>query len=274
MKICLSILIAGLITCLSCHTAKKGQNINAAISVKDTTQRVVINSNKNVPDSLFIVKNIIKNLYSNQINFNSFSAKVRVDYEDKNAGGQGTANIRMVKDSVIWISLTGPLNIEIFRLLINKDSVKLINKLQKTSSYRSINYLHELTQIPLDLTSLQNIIIGNPVFIDSTITSYKTTENELLILMTGKIFKNLITLTKNDFKMLHSKLDDVNTAQKRTCDLTYGSYETVNNINFSTTRKITVAEKEKLNVELVFKQYQFNQPLMFPFTIPKNYTRE
>ncbi len=258
----------------SCHSSKKAQSINEAIQKKDTTQAIVIDTTKAVSDSLSIVKNIIKNLNSNQINFETFSAKVKVDFEGKDASGQGTANIRMLKDSVIWVSLTGPLGIEGFRLLVNRDSVKLLNKLEKKVSYRSISYLQELTEVPLDFFGLQDMIIGNPVFIDTAIASYKGTENELLILMAGKIFKNLITLTKNDFKIVHSKLDDVNAARNRTCDITYGGYENANNITFSTARKITVAEKSKLNVELVFKQYQFNQPVTFPFSIPKNYTRE
>jgi outer membrane lipoprotein-sorting protein len=42
-------------------------------------------------------------------------------------------------------------------------------------------------------------------------------------------------------------------------------------VNFSKIRKITFAEKKKLDVRLEFKQYNFNEDLTFPFSIPKNY---
>jgi len=37
----------------------------------------------------------------------------------------------MQKDSIIWVSLTGLLGIEGYRMIVNKDSVKLMNKLKK-----------------------------------------------------------------------------------------------------------------------------------------------
>ena len=71
--------------------------------------------------------------------------------------------------------------------------------------------------------------------------------------------------------MLHSKLDDIDPSKNRTADITFSNYDKVNDFYFSTVRKISVAEKSKLDVDLEFKQYSFDQPLTFPFNIPKNY---
>ncbi len=147
----------------------------------------------------------------------------------------------------------------------------VMNKLNRVVQYRSIGYLQELTEVPLDFFSLQDLIIGNAVYIDSNIASYKLTDNELSILMIGKIFKNLLTLDNKEFKVLHSKLDDIDPIRNRTADITFSDYDKVNNFYFSTARKISVAEKSKLDIELTFKQYTFNQPQTFPFSIPRNY---
>ena len=90
----------------------------------------------------------------------------------------------------------------------------------------------------------------------------------------GDIFKNYITLNRDDYSILHSKLDDVDFLRARTCELTYAGYDARDNRRFSTYREITMAEKSKLEIELNFKQYGFNEPLSFPFTIPKNYQRK
>jgi hypothetical protein len=42
------------------------------------------------------------------------------------------ATMRMYKDSAIWLSANAVLGIEAMRVLITKDSVKLLNKLDKT----------------------------------------------------------------------------------------------------------------------------------------------
>jgi len=258
----------------ACRPAKKVQRIEDALSKKDTGQTVVVKPLEEAVDSFSIVKSIIGNLNKQRIGFSTFSAKMKVDYEGKEDGSQSaTAYVRVEKDSIIWISLTGALGIEGFRVLINKDSVKVMNKLQKTVQYRSIAYLQELTEVPFDFYALQDVIIGNPVFIDSNIVSYKASEKELLVLMAGNIFKHLITLENNDFKVIHSKLDDVDAMRNRTCDITYDGYENAGDFFFSTKRKITIAEKSKLDIDVEFKSYSFNKPQDYPFSIPKNYKR-
>ena len=254
----------------SCRTAKKVQHVDAAFSKKDTVQTVVITKATPV-DSIAIGKNIIQKVNARTIDFNTFSARVKVAYEDKEDNGQGTANFRMKKDSIIWISLTGPLNMEGFRALITKDSLVLMNIQQKTVQYRSITYLQDLVQIPFDFKTLQNLIIGNPVFLDNNVVSYKVKETETLLLMVGQLFKNLLTLDNNNFTVVHSKLDDLDAARNRTCDITYGDYQSVNGSLFSTKRKITVAENNRLNIDMDFKKFEFNPALTYPFNIPKNY---
>ena len=269
-KIAFTIVV--IVAIAGCRPAKKVEHIQAAISKKDTSSRVIVTPEK-VVDSLSIVKNIIADVTKNRIDFTTFTAKVKIEYEGKENSDQATAYIRIQKDSLIWISLTGALGIEGIRVLITKDSVRLMNKLQKTVQYRSLAYLQELTEVPFDFYAVQDIIVGNPVFLDSNIVSYQSNGKDLLVLMVGNLFKHLITLENNDFKVLHSKLDDIDATRNRTCDITYDGYENAGNFNFSTKRKITVAEKAKLDINLDFKSYNFNKPQDYPFNIPKNYKR-
>src|SRR5206468_1806563 len=132
----------------------------------------------------------------------------------------------------------------------------------------------DVTALPLDLTTLQNLIIGNPVFVDSTIVSYSLSNNTISMLSVGQWFKNLLTLDAQDKTLLHSKLDDVDFAHSRTADLTYSDYDDKKGVPFSTRRRIAVTEKNHLDIRMDFKQYEFNQEVSFPFTIPKNYDRD
>jgi len=259
-----------LVTFYACHTVKRVQKIQNAIAHIDTTRAIVIKPTE-VVDSLSIVKKIIGNLAQNRIDYNTFYAKVKVDYEGAETDNHVVAFISIKKDSAIWISIHGALNIEGIRLLITKDSLKLMNVLEKTVSYRSVSYLQELSQVPLTYSDLQDIIIGNPIFVDSNIVSYKSTASGLQVMMISRLFKNLITLDSKNLRIAHSKLDDVDPMRSRTCDITYSDYEAQGNINFSTTREIIVAEKSKLDIGLNFKQYNFNQPVTFPFRVPKSY---
>jgi hypothetical protein len=141
--------------------------------------------------------------------------------------------------------------------------------LDKIYTGRSVAYVQEVTGLPLDLRSLQDLLIGNPVFLDSNIVSYTKSANYVSFLSIGGWFKNLITL--NEGILHHSKLDDVDINRNRTCDLSYDNYENKKGVNFSSKRRITVSEKSKLDIKLDFKSYNFNETLSFPFSVPKNY---
>jgi hypothetical protein len=179
----------------------------------------------------------------------------------------------MYKDSVIWISITGALGFEGLRAYITADSVKLIDKQNKSYITRSVSYLQEVTALPLNLASLQDLLIGNPVFLDSNIVSYNKSATEISMQSNGDFFKNLITISETDKYIQSSKLDDMDEMKNRTCYLTYKDYENRKGVNFSISRGISVAEKKKLDIKLNFKQYEFNEMLSFPFSVPKNYKR-
>lgn len=262
MRLLLIVIVASALF-TSCRSTRK---IQTAITKKDS----IGITKPPVEDSSEFIRETYNGLKAQAIAFNTFSAKINVDY----TGGDGkkedvNVNLRMYKDSLIWVSVTGLFGIEGLRAYITQDSVKLINKLDKIYTGRSVAYLQEVTALPLDLNSLQDLIVGNPVFLDSNIVSYTKSGNIVSLLSIGEWFKNLITIS--DGVIQHSKLDDININRNRTCDLSYDDYENKKGVNFSAKRRITVSEKSKLDIKLDFKSYNFNETLSFPFSIPKNY---
>jgi hypothetical protein len=267
IKLILIIAVIGLLA--SCRSTKR---IQTAISKKDTSQIAVTGRPDSKADSMLFIKQVFNTIQTNKINFNTFSAKVKVDFEG-NDGKKSDFNafIRLKKDSVLWISINAALGIEAFRVMITPDSVKVLNKLDKVVQLRSVGYLQEVAKIPLSFTELQDLIVGNAPYLDSNIVSYKNEGTSISLVSIGELFKHFLTVSKNDFRIQHSKLDDVDNIRARTCDITYGDYQARNGVVFSTFRKITVSEKSKLDIEMQFKQFDFNEQLNFPFNIPKNY---
>jgi len=272
MKVFLYILITTLtVVSSSCKTTKK---ISTAIAKKDTAQAVkVVNAHE---DSIKFIKYAFSKLQQNKIDFKTFSGKIKVDYWDKDGKGPDlTVFLRMKKDSIIWLSINASLlSIEVFRVMITPDSVKVLNKKDKEVQFRSVSYIQEVAHLPFDFKTLQDIFIGNPVYLDSNIVSYKKDVQATTLLSIGALFKNLVTLQNDDYHLMHSKLDDVDAMRNRTCDLVYGDYQNNGGVKFAASRNVTVSEKAKLEVHLDFKQYSFNENLEYPFNIPKNYKKK
>lgn len=257
----------------SCRSTKKIQTA-IAVTQKDTVAVAaapIVNPKK---DSVDFIRETYSKVQGNRINFTTFSAKMDVGYEDMNGKKYNVnAHLRMYKDSVIWVSITAILGIEGLRAYITADSVKLLDKQNKVYIARSVSYLQEVTALPLDLQSLQDLLIGNPVFLSANIISYTKSSGTISLLSSGSFFKNLFTIGETDKLAISSKLDDQDELRNRTCYLTYDDYENKKKENFSTKRTISVSEKGKLDIKLDFKQYDFNETLSFPFNIPKNYKR-
>ncbi|MBX2931645.1 MAG: DUF4292 domain-containing protein [Chitinophagaceae bacterium] len=276
MKKNISYLLFLLFILQACSTTKKVQPIQTAISKKDTTHVVTI-SEETAIDSVAIIKDVVNKVIQHKINFSTFFAKIKVDYESPSDSKKFTAYTYMQKDSVIYLRLVGNflgITKEGVVAKITKDSITVVNKIDKIVQRRALNYLQEITAIPFDYYTIQDILIGNPIYIDSNIVSYRVSDDKLSILMLGNLFKHLISLDKNDYKVLHSKLDDVDFFKNRTCNITYSNYVAIAENIFSTQRKISVSEKSKLDIWLDFKQYVFNEPLTYVFNIPKNYKRQ
>jgi len=278
--ITLIIVLTGMIGSIGgCRSAKKIQKV-IAVQHKDTAKATVvviadsIKTDPRADSALFISQTLLK-LEGNQIDFKTFSGKVKVNYEGGEGGNEFTAFVHIMKDSLIWIKVNALLGIEAFRMLITRDSVKILDRFKKIARLRSVSFLQQEIHLPVDFRTLQDLLIGNPIFLDtSNILFYKKEQAGLSLMCIGSLFKNYITLNPGDNTLKHSKLDDTDPMRARTCDLTYGDYDQKDNIRFSTYRKISVAEKSKLDIELNYNQYNFNEPLSFSFTIPKNYKRK
>jgi hypothetical protein len=270
------LLVLSIIT-FSCKTVKKTQGFQEAISKKDTAQTIVIKESPMV-DSAAIVKDILSKVVKRKIDFTTFNAKIRVDYEGVEKSDNYTVYLSIKKDSLMYIKVKGSvwgISAVGLEAKITKDSIILVQLVDdKNVKYRSISYIQEVSQVPFDFYTIQDILIGNPIFIDSNVVSYKASASQLLVLMVGDMFKNLITLDNNDFRIMHSKLDDVDIQRNRTCDISLSTYQPMGPYQFATYRKISVSEKSKLDIYLDFKEYSLNEPLKYAFEIPKNYKRK
>lgn len=262
-----SFLFAG--SLISCRSTKV---INKAIQPKDT---LVVVAQKPSPDSLDFIAKTLQKLDSNYIDFRTFSAKIKVDVQAKDNIPELTANLRMIKDNVIWISIQATfLGIEVYRIRITPDSVILINKQDKEIQYRSLDYLQEVTQIPFDFKSLQDLLVGNPVFFSKQNVSVRKRDNQLLLFSAGDLFKNLLTVDADNGRLIYSKLDDTDANRNRTASIAYGDYENINGLWFPDRRQITITEKNKIDIKMNYKQVEFNKELSVAFPIPKNYQKK
>ena len=260
-----------LLVASSCATFKKVQIIQDAVSKSDTTKRQFVAEIKKV-DSLAIVKNILSKLAIAKLDYKTMNARIKLEYESAKNADSYIANVSMIKDSQIYITIRGAMGVIGIKAFIKKDSVVLLYPLNKTKSVerRPISYLQEVVKIPFTFNTLQDLILGNPIFMDSTnILSYKSNNNQFQVSLMGRLFKNLVILNNDNSKVLHLKLDDVDVNQHRTCDITFNDHVNVGPYQFPLKRAISIVAQQKLDIQMEVKEFTFNEPVKYTFAIPK-----
>jgi hypothetical protein len=269
----LPLLLIALYTLSGCRATRK---IQTAINTKvDTVALLQQELDAARADSLRYIRHQYDSAMAHRIEFASFSGKMDLEYEEPDGKKLNVnAQIRMQKDSLIWISITAIFGIEGVRACITPDSVKVLDKQNKTYLARPITYLQEITALPLNLRSLQDLLIGNPIFIDSSLYSYNKGGGFISLQGNNNWFRQLLTIGETD-KLINSyKLDDLDENRRRSSYLAYTDYENKLGPWFARRRTVQVAEKKNLSIRLNYKQYAFNETLSFPFVVPKNYKIE
>ncbi len=219
---------------------------------------------------------LLGGINKNRIEFNTFSAKLKIDFEnDKQRQQNISTNIRMQKDSLIWISVSAPIIGEVARALITPDSLKAYDKFNKRLYLRALSDAKDLLNIPFDFNTLQDIIIGNPVFLTDSVYQVVKTPAIISFSCDTTLYTSLFNVFADDYLLQQSKVMDKDSSRNRSCELTYGEYKDAEGRKFPTRRRIFVEEKNITRIAMDFNRMEFNQPLTFPFTIPASgYSRE
>ncbi|HLN53604.1 MAG TPA: DUF4292 domain-containing protein [Lentimicrobium sp.] len=230
---------------------------------------------------------LFNNLKTNELNFNFFSAKFNADIRINKKSNQITGQIRIKRDSAIWISISPLMGIEMARLMITNDSVKYLNRIETTYFTGTFEHINKLINSTLDFDMLQSFLTGNDFSryentsfkggIDAMQYTLQTTNRRKL----KKFVKSNddiqipiqhIWLEPETFKIVRIMIREAS-ANGRKAEAKY-THEKISdqlvpvNINFEVE---TSSEKSEMKIQ--YSKITIDQELQFPFKIPDKYNK-
>lgn len=201
-----------------------------------------------------------------------FSSKINAEVEADGKSFQPDATIRMYRDSLIWVS-AGMYGIEGFRMLITKDSLVLLNKLQKTYSIFKNNLLSDISETPLTVTQIQNILLGRPVFALELYDIIQRGNDRIKIRFSQEKFQ-----TFHSYNSKFYVIDTTTIADNITPNYAEALYEnwlTIDQLNIPTKTRITASNGSKtFLLSMQYTDPDFRTELTFPFNIPSSYEKK
>ena len=72
-----------------------------------------------------------------------------------------SGQMRIRKDSLVWLSVTAPMGVEVVRAKCSNDSIWVLNRLEKTYMAESLDDVTAQLGIPLSLPLLQTLLLDN-----------------------------------------------------------------------------------------------------------------
>ncbi len=108
---------------------------------------------------------LTRHLDKNKFEFEWLGMKLDAEFTSGEEQQGFNATARMRRDSAVSVSVSPALGIEVLRLLVDKDSLKMVSDIpgDRYVFLGSVDELSDLAKIDLDLSTLQDLLIGNPI---------------------------------------------------------------------------------------------------------------
>lgn len=211
-----------------------------------------------------------------EIDFEYFHGKARMILRDANKEREVKANIRVRKDSVIWMTFS-VIGVQGGKALINKDSITIVSNVDKEYYVFEYDELSKRYNFPINYDVIQAAMLGNPIIqrkeedIITQDPSFYTLKQH-----TGTIdVMNYVNAAS--MKIEKVELKESNSSNSLT--LNYSNFQPVSNKAFPYNGTINLFYKTMagvLNTTVIFEYNKAevgDRELKFPFNIPKKYAR-
>ncbi|MCK4677226.1 MAG: DUF4292 domain-containing protein [Bacteroidales bacterium] len=232
---------------------------------------------------------LFNQLKKNELQYNWFSVKFSADYIYNKKKTSFSGHLRIRKDSAIWISISPTLGIEMIRMLITPDSVKMVNRIEKTCFISEFSYFNQFLNNALDFDMMQAFITGNDfAFYENGKFRASVENNQYKLITTGrnKLKKYVkeqeeeiiipiqnIWLDPDNFKIFKVVIKEI-VVDNRKFEATYSDFKPLENQLFpsSLDYEIQAAEK-KISLYVKYSRVVIDKPFNFPFKVSDKYQR-
>jgi hypothetical protein len=221
----------------------------------------------------------LRNIFSDDLAVDRFeyqymTAKAKLKYDDGEKSFSAGANIRMQRDSVIWISISPGLGIEAARVMVRPDSVFFIDRINKTYFVASIAQLSERYQFEFSFQMIESLLLGNLI--------YPYARENLVKYETGKSYvQNKAGIEFDNFigddtrKLERLLVTDLET--NSTISVNYSDFQLVGDdvlpFEIDTELEYQGEQKTTTAINIGYNKAEIeDKPIKFPFNVPSRYT--
>jgi hypothetical protein len=211
-----------------------------------------------------------------EIDFEYFHGKARMVLRDANKEREVKANIRVRKDSVIWMTFS-VIGVQGGKALINKDSITIVSNVDKEYYVFEYSELSQRFHMQINYDIIQAAMLGNPMV--SRSDNDEVIQESSMYLLKQKLGNIDVVNYVNSAQQKIEKVEMKETNSSNSLVINYSNFQPVGDKIFPYNGTINLFYKAVaglLNTTIIFEYNKAevgNRELKFPFNIPKRYER-
>ena len=216
-----------------------------------------------------------KKLQIEELDFDYFSGKSKITYLDVNRNLNANSNIRIRKDSIIWVSITSALGIEMFRAMVLNDSIHVIDRINKAYYVHDFNSLNKKIDFNINYNMIEAMLFGN--LIHPRLKTDKVTKEENYYILAQKNGNLNIENYVNSKSM---KIEEIILRKKSSNNhvtINYQNFQPLDIYFFPYDNSIELLYNENDKIVNTQVNISYNKAaisskkLRFPFNVPNKY---
>ena len=229
---------------------------------------------------------LIEKMQENESQFETYKAKGLVQLINNNKTTDLKVNIRIKRDSVIWVSISVGMGLEAARVLLTHDSVMFINRLEKTFFVGSYQFINQMINAHVDFDIVQALITGNDFkWYDYHDLKAKAISGHYQLGSTQRrklkqyikssdsvnhAIYQCMWLNPESYKIERIKIKEINNDNKKIV-AKYSDFKTIEGQVLPSQYDITISAQNDLVIDASLIKINLNKDLTFPFSIPSKY---
>lgn len=214
---------------------------------------------------------IIENLNKYNPEFKYLKAKAKIRFVDNEDEQELSLNLRIVKDSIIWGSVSALLGIEIGRFFINQQGVTLIDKFNKKYSELPFSKLQALLVPEINYNFSEDLILGIPAFMINREMISKKENDQITLNSNDQEFRREVIVDASSGRIKKYSFEHVITLQKILFE--YSGRISDKNVILPGRVQINISLPEQSIIFVEFSSIKINEFFSVNANIPKGYSK-
>ena len=223
----------------------------------------------NITTPLNSAKTLISIVVANDKSPDWLSLKGKIHLEKQGQKINFSTDIRIRRDSAIWMSASGPFGIELFRVVLTPDSIFYMNISKSTFRKQPISYLRHQIKTEISFQQIQKMFFGTPNIKKGKYNFLKSEKGYIISAKNKPKGAISFNIDKESFRIIegsyfknkdeHFKFNLTNYVLTKT--------------NFLIPKNVLLDVRARNNflVKLTHSKIKTNKKLKMHFSIPKSY---